>query len=510
MNIKRLEGWQGDVLAVVAGILMPFAFAPYDFSFLAVLSLVLIMFCWSAISSRRAFVRGWLFGLGMFGFGIYWVHISMNQFGGVGVPLSILLTVLFVMFYALFPAVTGYIARRFASRGEHQIAREYLLIIPAVWALFEWTKGWLFTGLPWLSVGYSQIDTPISGFAPVTGVYGVSYALVLSAGFITYWVMAGKKVTKIALPALVLLWLVPALLKQVQWSDTIDEPLQISMIQANIPQDKKWLYSQRQPTLDLYTRLSRENWASDLIIWPETAIPATYDKVRPFLKQIAQEARMNSSELLVGLPVYNERENEFFNSMLSLGLKESFYEKKHLVPFGEYLPMKEVFGKVIDFFDIPMSDFTPGRQERPILFVAGQKAGISICYEDVFGEEVIEALPDATFLINVSNDAWFGDSSAPHQHLQIARMRSLETSRYMARSTNTGVSAFINEKGVIQSSSPQFKTHVLTDKIQPMKGMTPYVVFGNVPIVVLVFILLGLAFWLGRKNRKSSTTSTVP
>ena len=508
MNIKRLGGWQGDVLAVVAGILMPFAFAPYEFSFLAILSLVLIMFCWSGVSTKRAFTRGWLYGLGMFGFGIYWVHISMNQFGGVGVPLSVFLTALFVMFYALFPAITGYMARRFSNRGEHQIAREYLLIVPAVWVLFEWTKGWLFTGLPWLNVGYSQIDTPISGFAPVFGVYGVSYAVLLSAGFITYWLLGfkeqGAKVTKIALPALVLLWLIPGLLKQVQWSEAIDEPIEISMIQANISQDQKWLYSQRQPTLDLYTRLSRENWKSDLIIWPETAIPATYSKVRPFLKQIAQEARMNSSELLVGLPVYNKRENEFFNSMLSLGSKESFYEKKHLVPFGEYLPLKSVFGKVVDYFNIPMSDFTPGRQEKPLLFVAGQQAGISICYEDVFGEEIIAAIPEATFLINVSNDAWFGDSSAPHQHLQIARMRSLETARFMARSTNTGVSAFIDEKGIIKSSSPQFKTHVLTDKIQPMKGMTPYAVFANVPVIVLIIIVLAVAFWLGRKPEKAA------
>ena len=500
INLKRFRGWQGDVLAVIAGILMPFAFAPYEFSFLALVSLILIMLSWSGISTKRAFTRGWLYGLGMFGFGIYWVHISMNEFGGIGVPLSIFLTTLFVMFYALFPAITGYLARRFADRGEHQVAREYLLIIPAVWVLFEWIKGFLFTGLPWLSVGYSQIDTPLSGFAPVIGVYGISFATLLTAGLITYWLLSGNKVSKIALPSLAVLWIIPLLLNEVEWSKPIDEPIKISLIQGNIAQDKKWLYSQRQPTLDLYTRLTRENWSSDLVIWPETAIPATYDKIQPFLKQMAQEARMNSSELLVGLPVYNKRNNEFFNAMLSLGLKESFYEKKHLVPFGEFLPMKSVLIDFVDFFDIPMSDFTPGRQEKPLLFVAGQTAGISICYEDAFGEEVVAAIPEATFLINASNDAWFGDSSAPHQHLQIARMRSLESGRYMVRSTNTGVSAFIDDKGVIQSSSPQFQVHVLTDEIQPMTGMTPYTVFTNIPIVGLVFSLLGFALWLGRKQ----------
>ena len=485
---------------MIAGLLMPLAFAPYDLPILAFVSLMLLMLCWSGISAKRAFGRGWLYGVGMFGFGIYWVHISMNEFGGLGVPLSVFLTSLFIMFYALFPAITGYLARHFADRGEHQLAREYLLIIPAVWVLFEWIRGFLFTGLPWLSVGYSQIDMPVAGYAPVFGVFGISYAVLLSAGFLTYWILGGAKVTKIALLSLLVLWIVPVLFNQVEWSTKIDEPIQVSLIQGNVPQDKKWLYSQRQPTLDLYTRLSRENWDSDLVVWPETAIPATYHKVLPFLKQIAQEARMNSSELLVGLPVYNERENEYFNAMLSLGLKESFYEKKHLVPFGEFIPMKETLGGILDFFQIPMSDFTPGRQEKPILFVAGQNAGISICYEDAFGEEIADAIPEATFLINTSNDAWFGDSSAPHQHLQIARMRSLETARYMVRSTNTGVSAIIDDKGKIQSSSPQFQVHVLTDKIQPMTGMTPFAVFTNIPIVGLVFVVLGVAFWMGRKT----------
>lgn len=502
IKIKQIEGWKGDVLAVMAGVMMPFAFAPYELSPLALISVIIIMLCWSGISAKQAFKRGYFYGLGMFGFGLYWVHISMNNFGGIGVPLSVFLTSLFVMFYSFFPAITGYVARRFADRGEHQLAREYLLIIPAAWVMFEWIKGFIFTGMPWLSIGYSQIDLSVSGYAPVFGVYGVSFAVVLSAGLIVYAFLGGKSKYRIAFPSLLVLWLLPFGLNKVDWSEPVDEPMTVSLIQGNVPQDQKWLLRQRQPTLDLYTRLSRENWSSDLVIWPETAIPATYHKVRPFLKQIAQEARMNSSELLVGLPVYNKRENEFFNAMLSLGQQESFYEKVHLVPFGEFLPMKNVLGGFIDFFDIPMSDFTPGRQEKPILQVAGQKAGISICYEDSFGEEVALALPEATLLINASNDAWFGDSSAPHQHLQIARMRALETARYLVRSTNTGVSAIIDNKGNIRSLSPQFETHVLTDKVQPMKGMPPYAVFTNIPIVGLVFAMLVIALWLGRSKRK--------
>lgn len=501
-KITFLQKMPGDILALVAGAIVPLAFAPFEIALLAPLALVILMLCWYQVSPGRAFFRGWLFGLGMFGVGVSWVHISMNQFGGIGVPLSVFLTALFVMFLALFPALTGYLGRKLAMRGEHKIAREYLLIIPAMWIFVEWIRGIIFTGFPWLSLGYSQIDMPISGFAPLFGVYFISFATVLTAGLIAYMLLQGKGAIKRALPALVLLWLVPGVLKTLDWSQPVGEPIKISMIQGNIAQDQKWLSQQRQPTLEMYTRLSRENWDSDLVIWPETAIPAMYHQAIHWLKNIAQEARMNSSELLVGLPVYNKREDEYFNSMLSLGLKESFYEKTHLVPFGEYLPLKEYLGGIIDFFDIPMSNFTAGRQEKPLLFVGGQHAGISICYEDVFGEEVALALPEAKYLINASNDAWFGDSLAPHQHLQIARMRSLETGRYLVRSTNTGISAFIDEKGRIVSSSPQFKTHVLTDSIQPMEGMTLYAVFTNAPAVILSILMMGVALFLGRKQKE--------
>ena len=499
-KLQLLRTWKGDVLAVIAGVLMPFSFAPYEQPIFALLSIILLMLVWADVSSQRAFFRGWLFGLGMFGAGVSWVHISMNLYGGVSLPLAIALTSLFVMFYALFPAITGYCARRFSTEGKHQLAREYLLIIPAFWVFFEWFRGLLFTGFPWLTVGYGQINMPISGFAPVFGVYSISFALVMTAALLVYWFLSGNRVMLRVAPLIAFLWLIPGLMKQAEWSTPIDEPVSVSMIQGNVAQDQKWLPEQLRPTLDMYTRLSRENWGDDLIIWPETAIPAFYHQVLPFLKDIAQEARMNDSELLVGLPVYNKREDEYFNSMLSLGENEIFYEKTHLVPFGEYLPLKDWLGDIVNFFNIPMSNFSPGRQEKPLLTLANQPMGISICYEDVFGEEVAAALPEATVLINASNDAWFGDSIAPHQHLQIARMRALETGRFLLRSTNTGVSAFIDNKGEVILQSPQFEVDVLSAEIQPMTGMTPYAVFTNIPIVLLTMLMLLVAYVLGRRK----------
>ncbi len=474
---------------------------------LVILSMCALLLAWYECSSKRAFFRGWLFGLGMFGFGVSWIHISMHRFGGVSEPLSIFLTVLFVAFLALFPALTGYLAKRFFA-GQQQHAGIFLLLtIPALWTVMEWIRGMIFTGFPWLSLGYSQIDMPLAGAAPILGVFGLSYLLVLTSGLLVYAYTTHWQNYRKPLLAIAAIWVIPGLLSFIAWTEPEGDLITMSIVQGNITQDKKWLPEQRLPTLELYAKLSRENWSSDVVIWPETAVPAFYHIAKPFLKSLAQEARLNGSELLVGLPVYNARLETYYNSMASLGRDESFYQKRHLVPFGEYLPLPDILGSVITFFDIPMSDFSPGDPETSIVKVAGIKVGISICYEDAFGEEIAYSLPEAKLLINASNDAWFGDSIAPHQHLEIARMRALETGRYLVRSTNTGISAFIDIKGDIISTSPQFKTHVLTEKIQPMSGMTFYAIFTNMPIIIVSLGLLCITLWSRRQHPQVKTAS---
>ena len=181
--------------------------------------------------------------------------------------------------------------------------------------------------------------------------------------------------------------------------------------------------------------------------------------------------------------------------MMSLGKEQRFYHKRHLVPFGDFVPLENWLRGLIRFFDLPMSGFSAGPEEQSLLRVAGHRVGITICYEDAFGEEVIRALPEADFLINATNNAWYGDSLAPHQHLQISRMRALETGRYLVRATTNGISAIIGPHGELLMQSPQFATHVLTGRIQPMQGATPYVRFGNTPLLLLLAGMLVLA-WL--------------
>lgn len=493
----RVDGWQGDALAFAAGAALPLSFAPFDTGFLAPLTVAVLFLVWVDARTGRAAWRGWLFGLGMFGFGVSWVHESF-RFSHVALPLAVVLTALFVLVLALFPALLGYLVARFSTGGERL---RLLALFPAGWVVAEWVRGWFLTGFPWLQLGYSQLGWPLAGLAPVVGVYGVSWAVALSAGLLlTALTQGGRGRWRYGL-FLILLWGGAWLVGHIQWTEVSGPPTKVALIQGNVPQDVKWLAEWRRPTLDLYLDLTRRHWDADLVVWPETAMPAFYHAARGFLDDLAREADRNATDLLIGLPVADRADGRYFNSAIALGDVEGVYRKRHLVPFGEYLPFKPVLGGVVDFLQIPMSDFSPGPRVQPLLEVAGHKVGMSICYEDAFGEEVIEALPEATLLVNLSNDAWFGDSVAPAQHLQMARMRALETGRYLLRATNTGISAIIGPDGEVLARSPQFEVHALAGEVKPMAGVTPYARLGNLPVVLGILALLaGVAAFSRRRG----------
>ncbi len=482
---------RGDLLALIAGGLLPLAFAPYALYPLAIASLALLFLLWLDTSVRRAMWRGLLFGIGMFGVGVSWVFISMYDYGNVSLALSLFLTAMFVLVLALFIATAAGLAVKFRQRFKLSPTAALLWCFPAVWVLFEWIRGWMFTGFPWLNVGYSQIDTPLGGFAALLGLYGVSLAVAMSAALVAIVIRnIYVDVKSHHLVALVLLWCVGLLTNQMTWVSPAGEPLRVTLVQGNIPQELKWLPSMKAPTIDLYAQLTRENWDSDLIIWPETALPAFFHESTNFLAGLAEEARSNNTDILLGLIYLDGETRQYYNSMMSIGSATGFYHKRHLVPFTEYLPLKEWLATIINIIQVPMSDFSAGSHDQPPLPMAGQKVGISICFEDVFGNEVIMQLPAATLLVNVSNDAWFSDSSAPHQHLQIARMRAKESGRPMLRATNTGISAIIDHQGRFQSVAPQFQEATLSDEVVPMQGSTPYVFVGNLAILILIVMQL--------------------
>jgi apolipoprotein N-acyltransferase len=496
--IRRRGAKTRSLIALGAGASSVLAFAPFSLFPFALTGPALLFLLWLDSDPRRAFWEGWLYGVGLFGGGVFWMHISIDQFGGIGTFFPIALTLLFTVVMALYYGLVGWLGQRLATRSGG--VRRLLLVFVPLWLLLEWLRGWFLTGFPWLALGYSQIDTPLRGYAPLLGVHGVSLAVLLSSALVLLLTDVRRRFA--ALTALVILWAGGWGLAHWHWTESAGAPLRVSLIQGGIPQEQKWRPERLAPTLELYVRLTRANWRSNLIIWPETAVPALLHQVDGVLLQpLAREAREHGSQLLLGIPVWEKQGERFYNAMVARGTDEGAYYKRHLVPFGEFMPLREWLQPLVELLAIPMSNFSAGEDTRPLLRLAGYPAGVSICYEDAFGEEVIQALPEAAFLVNASNDAWFGDSIALPQHLEIARMRALESGRYLLRVTNTGITALIGPGGELPAVAPPFRQAVLTGEILPLAGLTPYAVVGNWAVVLSALVLLGWGLLPGRKDR---------
>ncbi|MCV6637871.1 apolipoprotein N-acyltransferase [Candidatus Albibeggiatoa sp. nov. NOAA] len=481
-----------DVAAFLSGCAVPLAFAPVSWFWVSIIALSLLFILCHNISAKRAWWRGYVFGIGMFGVGVSWISISFYQFSEVPLIVTFFITILFVLYLSLFPAFATWLLNRYFPIFSLPVV---LLIMPSLWVLTEWVRGWLFTGFPWLLMGYSQIDTPLSGFAPVLGIYSLNWFVALTAGILAYLYVARKHWIVLSL-VLIGVWGTGAYLKNIEWTQPIDEPIDTVLIQGNVPQALKW--DEIDYSLRLYFKLTQRDLKADLIIWPETAMPLYYQDAKPFLARLQQARETYGTEFMTGI-IVQQSENEYYNAILSLSHIETFYYKYHLVPFGEYIPLMKYFDKLLNFFDVPMSEFSRGAYKQQHLRAADQLIGASICYESAFSEQVLQSLPEATVLVNVSNDSWFGNSLAPHQHLEIARMRALETGRYLMRSTNTGISAIINPQGQITAQSPQFEVYNLRAPVQPYQGSTPYVQWGNKVILWAVFGLLFIGILLHRR-----------
>jgi len=472
---------------LIAGAVLPLAFAPFDIALLGVLAPAVLFYFLADAKPGDAFLYGYAFGLGMFGTGVNWLHISINLFGGISLSGAYLLTYLLVAYLALYPAFAGYLCRKY-WRGSAAVL--LVVALPAMWTLAEWCRSWFLTGFPWLNLGYSQTDTPLSGVSPLAGVYGASWLACLSAALLVCLLRRDVSRKFAVVLALVLVWAGGGILKAVPWTAHASRSLSVALIQGAIPQQIKWDPEQQQNTLELYLALSEPHWGKDLIIWPETAIPMLYHDAEPFIGMLDMLGKQHGTALLTGVPIKDRERIRYYNSLIMVGDGSGVYNKRHLVPFGEYLPLDKWLRPLLDYLRIPMSRFSAGAATQPLLRPGGVAAGVSICYEDVFGEEIITALPEAGMLINISNDAWFGDSIAPHQHLQMARMRALETGRYLLRGTNTGITAIIDEKGGVIGRSPQFAPYALAGDARVYTGTTPYVRFGNYPAVLLASALL--------------------
>ncbi len=496
--------------ALVLGAATVGGFAPFYLFPLPVLALAGLCWLWSrAGSPRDAALSGFAFGLGLFGAGASWIYVSLHDFGAMPAPLAGTATFLFCALLALFPAAVGWLQARVPLAPYSRFA----LLAPALWALSDWSRAWVLTGFPWLAAGYSQVPgSPLAGFAPLLGVFGVSLAVALSAGLLLLALdrrlpcPAGCRASPRAWPALGLLaalWFAGFALKQAEWTEPAGAPIKVSLLQGNVEQDLKWRPERALATLETYLRLAREA-EGRLVILPETALPLFRHELPPeYLDALARRAKAAGGDLLAGMPEL-VGPKEYYNSMVSFGASPGqAYRKHHLVPFGEFVPLRPLFGWVMDWLQIPLGDFSRGPALQAPLAVAGEKVAVNICYEDVFGEEIIRQLPEATLLANVSNDAWFGRSLGPQQHLQIAQARALETGRYLLRATNTGVTAVIDPRGRVLARAPEFATTRLEAEVRGYGGATPYVRWGNWAVVLLCAAMVLAAVVAARRTARA-------
>jgi apolipoprotein N-acyltransferase len=491
MGLARLRALRGPLGMALLGAACVFAFAPFYLAWLLPLLLAVAIGCTRTKSPGVAMRWGFAFGLGYFGAGISWVYVSLAEFGGMPPLLAGLATLLFCAFLALFPALAWGLAQRLTAVGWQRD----VLVLPAVWGLTEWLRGWVLTGFPWLVAGYSQVpDGPLAGFSAVLGVHGVSWLVFVAAGLLAQAVSANWRSRRQVVMALSLAGLVlsATLLRQQDWTTPTGGVTRVALLQGNVPQEVKWRAEAADESLQNYAELILATQAP-LVVLPETALPFFYADLPPAYRDgLLALARARGGAILAGLPT-GDIGGAYYNSVVGFSAAGvAFYHKHHLVPFGEYIP--PLFGWIDEVLHIPLSSFSRGALPQPPFAVAGQQLAVNICYEDVFGEEIIRALPAATLLVNVTNDAWFGDSFALWQHLQIAQMRALETGRMMLRATNTGVTAIIDRKGEVLDLLPPFSRGHLEGDAQGYAGTTPYINWGN-RLAVVLMLLAGVAGW---------------
>ena len=480
--------------ALAAGALLPLAFAPFGCWPLAILSPALLMWLWTGAAPRRAALLGFCFGVGYFGVGVSWLYISIHEHGPASVGFSALALALVVAYMAAYHALLGWgVARWLPTRG----AWRWYAGLPASWLLIEWGRGWLLTGFPWLSLGYSQTDTMLSGYAPVVGVYGLSALLLLQAGALLACIRSRGRALLTPLAVITLIWIGGALLTRIDWTRPSGAPVPVAILQGAIPQDEKWQLDNREPTKLLYQSLNDQASGAHLIVWPEAAIPELANDIAPYLADIQGRSRAHEADVLMGVVRLGDNGVDYYNSILALTTGVAFYDKRHLVPFAEYFPVPAFVRSWLRLMSLPYSDFRAGVDGQPPLQVAGMRVAPSICYEDAFGSAQLALVARSELLVNVTNDAWFGRSPARFQHLQISRMRALEAGRYLLRAGNDGVSAIIGPHGELAVVAPEYRSAVLRGTVVPRSGLSPYVRAGNWAV-----ILLALAAAAGSVRRR--------
>ncbi len=533
MNNRRgtLQWWLGDSVAIFAGVLVPFSLAPYGYWGLSLLAPAALAYLLKHQSGKSALRRSFLFGVGMFAKGTSWVYISIHDFGYTIAPLAVVLTAVFVLGLALVFAAPFYAYGRYFSKHNSALdtpfsakkACAYALLFSALWVLGEWSRSWFLTGFPWLYLGYAHIDTWLAGWAPIGGVFVLSFISVLSGTAIgeaiedilknhSFSIDSFKTFTRSHGPIFLgatILWGTGLALMPSEKDYENTPSLSVAIIQPNTPLEVKWNPLFRDQIMETLREETEKYWDKDLIIWPEAAIPIMYHDAAYFLEDIEAKANETQTGVVLGILYDDVEPMTFYNSITGLGRANGMYFKQRLVPFGEYVPLEKWLRGLIAFFNLPNSIIYPGGKDQEILGFDNIKIAPSICYEIVYPDLVARLAKESELLITISNDAWFGSSIGPIQHLQMAQMRALENQRYVLRGTNTGISAIINPLGKITRASRQFERHAIEQNdVKLVNTTTLFALWGSYPIVILCFGILTSILLIQLKQRQRKIVGT--
>jgi len=487
---------RGTWLAAPAGAVLALAFAPANLVPLAFLCPAVLFLLWQGAAPRRAAWLGFQFTGGTFLAGTYWLYHSIHLVGGAPLWVAAFLMLGLVAVMGSYTAGLGWVVARWGPAGG---LGRWLVLLPAGWVLVEWFRGWFLSGFPWLALGYTQLDSPLAGWAPLAGVYGTSLAVALVSGALVAVLLGGRRERVIAVAVAAVVGVAGAALSRHEWTGPRGTRVAVALVQGAVPQSMKWAPGQRERTLALYSGLTAPHLGTAIVVWPEAALPALERDLRDYLGDLSRAAQARGSDVVMGLLRNDPTTGAYYNAMAVFGSTEQWYYKRRLVPFGEFFPVPALVREWLRLMNLPYSDFEPGPRDQRPLEAGGERLAPTICYEDAYGAEQLALARDSTLLVNVTNDAWFGDSTAPHQHLDISRMRSLETGRPMLRATNDGVTALIAHDGRLLGTLSQFEPGVLTGVVEPRQGLTPYARTGNGPL--LAVLALGLAAGLAPAAR---------
>ena len=490
----RFSRFLPHLLLVTSGASLTLAFAPFNLWLITIPALALA-FRQIIKLKHKPFLAGWLFGAGWFGAGVSWVHVSIADFGGLPLIASIGLMALLCGYLALYPAL----AIKFTAK--YFPTRLWPMALPFFWVVAEWLRSWMLSGFPWLSLGYSQLDSPLAGFAPIIGETGITALLVLSAALLA--LINNKRTVFNAALVITCLFVSGYMLSQHTWVKP-KQTYSVGMAQGDIAQSLRWVPEQDEPTMQTYWSLTEGLWSNDLVVWPEAAVPKLEPLAQPFLAKVNERAFNESTALITGIVNYNWETDEAWNNLIVLGKRNedaaypdyqyfhnNRFAKHHLLPVGEFVPFEDWLRPLAPLFDLPMSSFSRGGFQQPNLEANGIKLAPAICFEIAFPRQVMANVhADTDMIITVSNDAWFGRSHGPAQHLQIAQMRALEMGRPVLRATNNGITAFIDHKGKINAVLPQFEAASITAPVIATVGFTPYYHLQDLGVWFLVILLL--------------------